>query len=145
MLVTGKPENLPSTNALDNIPNPDAHSLQIPAIDATWVRFTGTSGDVIDNPPAIDEERTYILKGVCTGYDLRKRADKENRVVAIMDITSCYERGKVPIVDENQGSLFPPPAAEPSGDGDEDQEGEDDIDLSNVSEIRPPFSDADES
>ena len=109
MLVTDQPEDIAVTtkNDLDNLPIPGAHPLQIPAIEATFVKFTGTSGDLLDNPPEQDEERTYIVKASCSGYDIRTRADGERRVVAVMDIESCYERGKVPIVDENQGSLFP--------------------------------------
>lgn len=122
MLVTDQPEDIPATtkNDLDNLKLPPsqggAHPLQIPAIESTFVKFTGTSGELLDNPPEQDESRTYIVKAVCTGYDIRTRADGERRVVAVMDIESCYERGRVPIVDENQGSLFP------AQDGDDDGE-----------------------
>jgi hypothetical protein len=123
-LVTDQPEGLPTTNALDSLPITGAKSLQIPAIDASWVKFTGTSGDLIDNPPAIDESRTYVVKATCTGHDFRKRADGENRVVAIMEIDSCDERGKVPIVDEKQPSLYSVPAEdqEPESDGGDSDE-----------------------
>lgn len=113
MLVTDQPENITTTtkNGLDNLPLPPSHGgthpLQIPAIESTFVKFTGTSGELLDNPPEQDESRTYIVKAKCTGYDIRTRADGERRVVAVMDIESCYERGRVPIVDENQPSLFP--------------------------------------
>ena len=125
MLVTDQPENIPVTtkNDLDNLKIPPSQggpqTLQIPAIDATFVKFTGTSGDLLDNPPEQDESRTYIVKAVCTGYDIRTRADGERRVVAVMDIESCFERGRVPIVDENQGSLFPEGGDAEPGDGDD--------------------------
>lgn len=115
-LVTDQPDNLPTTNALDKLPiKGGAVSLQIPAIDATFVKFVGTSGELLDNPPERREERTYIVKAVCKGYDIRDRADGEDRVVAVMEITSCFERGRVPIVDENQGSLFVVRDGEESG------------------------------
>ena len=107
-LVKDQPDDLTEANpdALKALPAPGAHPLQLEAIEATFVKFTGTSGDLLDNPPGQDDERTYIVKAKCTGYDIRKRADGERRVVAVMDISSCYERGRVPIVDENQASLY---------------------------------------
>lgn len=124
MLVTDQPENLPTTNDLDKLKLPasegGAHPLQIPAIEATFVRFVGTSGELIESPPERKEERTYIVKAVCKGYDIRDRADGEDRIVAVMEIESCYERGKVPIVDEKQPSLFP------VQDGDDEHQGGDD-------------------
>lgn len=122
MLVTDQPENIPTVpkNDLDSLPLTGAHPLTIPAIDATFVKFNGTSGELIDNPPEQDEERTYIVKAKCTGYDIRKRGDGERRVVAVMEIDSCYERGKVPIVDENQLSLISTdgePEGQDGGDG----------------------------
>lgn len=122
MLVTDQPENIAETtkNDLDHLKIDGAHPLQIPAIESTFVKFTGTSGELLDNPPEQDEQRTYIVKATCSGYDIRTRADGERRVVAVMDIESCYERGKVPIVDENQASLFPVPDAEDAAEGGED-------------------------
>lgn len=129
MLKQDVPEGIPTTvkNDLDNLKLPASeggpHPLQIPAIESTFVKFTGTSGELLDNPPEQDEERTYIVKATCTGYDIRTRADGERRVVTVMDIQSCYERGKVPIVDEKQPSLFPVADTEDQaedGDGDDD-------------------------
>lgn len=107
-LVKDQPEDIAEANpdALKNVPDPDAHPLQLEAIDATFVKFVGTSGDLLDNPPEQDAERTYIVKAKCAGFDIRKRKDGERRVVAVMEITSCYERGRVPIVDENQATLY---------------------------------------
>lgn len=137
MLVKDQPENIPTTDTLKSIPDPGNHVLQIPAIDATFVKFTGTSGDLLDNPPDQDEERTYIVKGFCKGYDIRTRADGERRVVAVMEITSCFERGRVPIVDENQGSLFAVPDEADTDDGEEPDAG-DEPDEDGVD--RPDFS-----
>jgi hypothetical protein len=107
-LVKDQPEDIAEANpdALKDIPEPGAHPLQLEAIDATFVKFVGTSGDLLDNPPEQDAERTYIVKAKCAGFDIRKRKDGERRVVAVMEITQCYERGRVPIVDENQATLY---------------------------------------
>lgn len=107
-LVKDKPEDVTPADpdTLADIPATGAVALTLPTIDATFVKFTGTSGELLDNPPEQDVERTYIVKAKCSGYDIRTRADGERRVVAIMDITSCYERGRVPIVDESQPSLY---------------------------------------
>lgn len=145
-VITNKPEDLPTTDKLKSLPNPDNHALQIPAIDATFVKFTGTSGELIENPPERRDERTYIVKAVCKGYDIRDRADGEERVVAVMEITSCYERGRVPIVDENQGSLFAVPDADVEGDGYDDEEPgvEDEPEDIDTGVDRPGFSDAEQ-
>lgn len=102
-LIKDQPEDLTEANpdALKDIPAPGSHPLQLAAIEATFVKFVGTSGDLIDNPPEQDDERTYIVKAKCSGFDIRKRKDGERRVVAVMEITSCYERGRVPIVNED--------------------------------------------
>ena len=147
MLVTDQPEDTPTTDTLKSVPSPEAHALQIPAIDSTFVKFTGTSGELVDNPPERREERTYIVKAVCKGYDIRDRADGEERVVAVMDIVSCYERGKVPIVDENQPSLFAVADGEGPGIARPDVDDSDDEDQGDEPEHeidRPGFSDADQ-
>lgn len=69
---------------------------------------------------------------------LMLRADHEERFTVTMEIQSCYERGKVPIVDEKQPSLFPVPNPEA-----DETPGESGIDLSGVD--RPGFSDAEGS
>jgi hypothetical protein len=106
-LIKDAPEDLPESNpdTQKDIPAAGSHPLQLEAIDATFVKFVGTSGELLDNPPEQDAERTYIVKAKCSGFDIRKRKDGERRVVAVMEITSCYERGRVPIVDENTPTL----------------------------------------
>lgn len=101
-LVQDKPEDIAEANpdVLKDIPAEGHKALQLEAIEATFVKFTGTSGELLDNPPAVDEERTYIVKAKCAGFDIRKRKDGERRVVAIMEVTACNERGRTPIVDE---------------------------------------------
>lgn len=95
-LVTGQPENLPTTNAL----------AQGALIEEAFVRFLGGSHAALGNPPAKGEQRTYIVKATCSKHIDELRKDSEDRLTVVMDIDSLYEQGKVPIVDENQGSLY---------------------------------------
>lgn len=100
MLVTDKPEGVPSTNALDKQP------IQGALIEAAFVKFAGTSASALDDPPELDEARTYIVKATCTAVHHELRRDNEERITITMAIDSLYEQGKVPIVDEQQGSLY---------------------------------------
>lgn len=131
------PEGTPSTVT----PPPDTAAskpVQGALIEAAFVKFSGTSGGELDDPPKLDDERTYIVTGKCKKVESVLRADHEERFTVTMEITSCYERGKVPIVDEAQPSLF----ADPNPEQDENP-GESGIDLSGVD--RPGFSHADGS
>lgn len=86
-------------------------------IEEAFIRFLGGSAAALGDPPGKGEQRTYIVKATCTKHidEIRKEAD---RLTCVMEIDSLYERGKVPIVDENQEPLFP---AQPDDeDGDED-------------------------
>lgn len=112
--IKDKPEGLKSTNALDDLPAQGA------LIEAAVVKFTGNGG-ALDDPPNLEEQRTYIVKATCVGHDHRLRKDGEERVTAIMEIDACWEKGKQPDVDQNQGSLFPTGDAD---DGD-DEDGSD--------------------
>lgn len=108
MLIKDKPEDVTSgdPDVLASLPAPGSHPLQLEAIEATFIKFTGTPGDLLDNPPGQDDERTYIVKAKCAGFDIRKRKDGERRVVAVMEISSCYERGRVPIVNEEDPTMY---------------------------------------
>lgn len=75
-------------------------------IEAAFVRFTGGSGEALGDPPAKNEQRTYIVKATCIKHIDEIRKDSEDRLTCVMEIDSLYEKGKVPIVDENQGSLY---------------------------------------
>jgi len=113
MLVKDQPENLPTTNELDKF-----SPVQGALIESAVVKFTGNGG-ALDDPPQLEEQRTYVVKATCVGHDHRLRKDGEERVTAIMEIDSCYEKGKQPDVDTNQGSLFTETAdAPPTEDGD---------------------------
>lgn len=106
-LIQDQPENLPTTNAL----------AQGALIEEAFVRFSGGSGKALGDPPAKNEQRTYIVKATCTKHIDEIRKDSEDRLTVVMDIDSLYEQGKVPIVDENQGSLYA--VDDEDGDGDE--------------------------
>ena len=99
-IVTEQPDGIPSTNALDNQP------IQGALIEAAFVRFAGSSTVALDDPPELDESRTYIVKATCVKRLTELRKDKEELLSVTMKIDSCYEQGKVPIVNENQGSLY---------------------------------------
>lgn len=98
-LIKDLPEDVPSTDVF-------AQPHQGALIEAAVVKFTGNSGDLIDNPPNLDEERTYYVKAKCTKQENTRRDDGEIRTTVTMKLTEVYERGKVPIVDENQPSMF---------------------------------------
>lgn len=76
-----------------------------PLFEAAKVKIVGgMSAYALDNPPAIGEERTYIVKARCKKHET-DRVDGEDRLIVQMEHLSIYERGRVPIVDE-QPALF---------------------------------------
>ncbi len=127
---TEAPADIPTTVTPPPAPA-GSKPVQGALIEAAFVKFAGTSGGELDDPPKLDDERTYIVTGKCKKVESVLRADHEERFTVTMEIQSCYERGKVPIVDEAQQSLFEDPAPGESG-----------IDLSGVD--RPGFSDAED-
>jgi len=93
--------------ALVNTP-PDnlAQAIQEPLIEAARVKITGGLSDsALGDPPELEESRTYIVKARCVDRHY-KIIDGEKRLICYMAQESIYERGKVPIVDENQPGLF---------------------------------------
>lgn len=121
MLVTDQPEDLPvSSDALASKNPLDSQPIQGALIEAAMVQFSGNSGDLLDNPPDLDHERVYIVKATCIEVKNKRRDDGEVRTTTVMKIDSCYERGRVPIVDEAQPSLYSVPAEDiEGGEGDE--------------------------
>ncbi|CPR79488.1 hypothetical protein [Mycobacteroides abscessus] len=98
--VTQLPTGLPSTNALDNLP------LQQPLIEAAYAKFTGQSAGALEDPPALDEERTYVVTAKCVEHKTRRRKDAEERLTTTMEIVTMHEQGKAPAKDDSQGSLY---------------------------------------
>lgn len=92
-LITETPDDIPSAQTQ-------------PLIAAAKVKIVGGMSEyALENPPAVGESRTYIVKGVCKKHHMDK-VDGEDRLVVDIEQTSIYERGKVPIVDEQQPALF---------------------------------------
>jgi hypothetical protein len=120
-LIVDQPEDLPvSSDALASTNPLDSQPIQGALIEAAMVQFSGNSGDLLDNPPDLDHERVYIVKATCIEVKNKRRDDGEVRTTTVMKIESCYERGRVPIVDEAQPSLYSVPAEDAEGgDGDE--------------------------
>ena len=91
-LITETPDKLPTAQTQ-------------PLIPAAKVKIVGgMSQYALENPPEVGDERTYIVKGICKKHHI-DRVDGEDRLVVDIEHTSIYERGKVPIVDE-QPALF---------------------------------------
>ena len=101
-LITEPPADIPTTNALDGIEEPRQGVI----IDAAYVRFAGTSTGSLDDPPELEESRIYIVKATCVGIDRRLRKDSEERVTVVMEIDWLHEKGKAPVLEDNQQPLF---------------------------------------
>jgi hypothetical protein len=100
-LITDPPKDLPSTNALDSIPD------DLLATPAAYLVF-GSSPEAFENPPAVDDIRTYVVKTVCTGeHGPLKRKDGELRHTRTLQVIGCWESGKQPPdTDGNQTAMF---------------------------------------
>lgn len=101
MLVTDKPDDLPSTNALDDIPD------DILSVPAAYLSF-GSTPCAMDEPPAVGEVRTYIVRARCTAeHGPIERKDGEMRYTRTLTIQAAWEAGKQPpSTDEDQPGLF---------------------------------------
>lgn len=132
-LITDKPVDLPTTNALDDIPD------DLLSVPAAYLSF-GSSPAAMDEPPELGDIRTYIVRAKCVGQSCSERQDGELRYGRRLSIIGCWESGKQPPnADEQQPGLFDE-AGEPNPDvvDDEDQ---DDNDLD---EFDPEFSHTDD-
>jgi len=114
-LITDKPENLPSGNDLDSIPD---DLLETPP---AYLSFGGSPA-ALDDPPCVGEVRTYIVKARCTGeHGPIERKDGEMRYTRTLSIIAAWESGKrPPPVDEPQPGLFDA-AGEPAIDPESDE------------------------
>ncbi|WOF19859.1 hypothetical protein IHV82_03940 [Mycobacterium avium] len=100
MLVTDKPHDLPSTNALDDIPD---DLLDVPA---AYLAF-GSTPCAMDEPPELGDIKTYIVRAKCVGQSCSERQDGELRYGRRLSIIGCWEAGKQPpSTDEDQPGLF---------------------------------------
>jgi hypothetical protein len=103
-LITDRtaPADVPSTNALDAIDVAD-HGTP-PA----YLNF-GQSPCAIENPPAVGEVRTYIVRARCTAeHGPIERKDGEMRYTRTMAAQLVWEQGtpQPPDPDEEQPALF---------------------------------------
>lgn len=130
-LITDPPVDLPTTNALDDIPD---DLLDTPA---AYLAF-GSTPCAMDEPPAVGEVRTYIVRARCTAeHGPIERKDGEMRYTRTLTIQAAWESGKQPPnTDENQPGLFDEAGdVNPDAvDDDEHQDGED------LNEFDPEFS-----
>jgi hypothetical protein len=113
-IITEQPTGLDSGNDLDDIEIPS--DTPTPA----YLSF-GTSPSPVEEPPEIDEVRTYIIRARCTGKTETERTDGEMRHGRKLQIQACWESGKKPpAADDAQPGLF--------DDTDEDADNADDRD-----------------
>lgn len=130
-LITEKPEGLASSNALDNIPD---DLLDTPA---AYLAF-GSTPCAMDEPPAVGEVRTYIVRARCTAeHGPIERKDGEMRYTRTLTIQAAWESGKQPPnTDDQQPGLFDE-AGDVNPDAVDDDEHHDAEDLN---EFDPEFS-----
>lgn len=139
------PADVPTTNALANVNDPDA--VETPSAYLTF----GSSPGTLEDPPEVGEIRTFIVKTRCTAeHGPIERKDGELRYTRTLSIISCWEQGKPkpPDPDEEQPALFGEDG-EVSAEADDDEDPEHDEDeadepageLDDEACGRPPFSD----
>jgi hypothetical protein len=112
VLITDKPQDIPSGNALDDIDVPDD------TVQPAYLNF-GQSPCAIEDPPAVGEVRTYIVRARCTAeHGPIERKDGEMRYTRTMSPQLVWEQGKPqpPDPDEAQPGLF--------DDGDDEADGD---------------------
>lgn len=134
-LVTEKPQDLPTGNALDDIPD---DLLEIPA---AYLAF-GSTPCAMEEPPAVGEVRTYIVRARCTAeHGPIERKDGEMRYTRTLTIQAAWESGKQPPnTDDQQPGLFDE-AGEPNPDALDDEDGQDDDENPDgLNEFDPEFS-----
>lgn len=103
--VTEAPPDLPTTNALDAIIDPESGL----SIDA-YLSF-GSSPKALPSPPKIGDIATYLVKVECTGEARAIRTDGEMRYTRKLDIlgVKAWTPGDTTAPaggDEDQGALF---------------------------------------
>jgi hypothetical protein len=104
-LITDReaPSDVPTTNALDYIDDPDAGN---DAPDA-YLSF-GQTPAAYAEPPDVGEKRTYIVRVECVGQSESVRSDGEHRYGRKLSVLWAVREGqpKPPDSSENQPGLF---------------------------------------
>lgn len=120
-LISDKPQGLASSNALDAI------ELDDDTPHPAYLKF-GISPCALNDPPAIGDTRTYLVRVRCTGeHGPIERKDGEMRYERSLAIQLVWEEGKPkPAEPEEQPNLFD--GAEPQTVGEvlDEMSGEDD-------------------
>lgn len=100
MLVTDKPQDLASGNDLDDLPD------DLLSTPAAYLSF-GTGPCALEDPPEIDEVRTYIVRCRCTGKTEKERTDGEMRHGRQLAIQAVWIPGQQPpSTDDDQPGLL---------------------------------------
>lgn len=86
----------------DDIPKANAPIFEDEPSTAKVKIIGGMSEHALQNPPRIGEKRVYWVEAFCKKHEL-DHVDGETRLVCVMEHSSIYEKGKVPIVDEKRG------------------------------------------
>ncbi|MDQ2628392.1 MAG: hypothetical protein M3Y90_15540 [Actinomycetota bacterium] len=134
-IVTEKPKDLPSSNDLDNVVDPDENDAE-PA----YLSF-GSTPTAMRNPPEVGETRTYVVRVECTGQSESVRTDGEHRYGRKLSVLWAVEKGKAepPDPGADQPGLF-----DEDDEDDEPEQDEDDPELDDEACGRPPFLDGTE-
>lgn len=116
-LIKEKPADVASSNDLDGVEVPQEGT------PPAYLVF-GTSPCAVEDPPALGEVRTYIMRTRCTGeHGPIERKDGEQRYTRTLSVQYCYEEGKPkpPDPDDDQPGLFDEGGAAVDGDGGGDE------------------------
>lgn len=142
------PADIPTTNALVNLVDPDADDTP-PA----YLSF-GSTPAAYGSPPEVGEKRTFIVRVECTGQSESVRTDGEHRYGRKLNILWAVEKGKAepPDPDGDQPALFDEDGevSADAGDSDDDEadvdqgDGDQDGDDDDCDYGRPAFSGGDQ-
>lgn len=110
MLVTDKPEDIPTTNALDNVEDPDANLEIKPA----YLALGTTPPAAVVNPPAVGDIEYFMVRTRCTGeHGPLLRSDGEVRYRRDLQIQAIWKPGDPePEIEKTQAQKDAESAAE---------------------------------
>lgn len=129
-LVSDQPKDIPTTNALDDIPD------DLLSTPPAYLSF-GTTPCALEDPPAIDAVETYVVRVRCVGESRSERTDGELRHGRKLQIQWCVKQGQPEPPDPKDEQ---PPLFDENGDA-----GEWDDEPEPPSEVEAPqFSDGGE-
>ncbi len=108
-----------------------------PLIEASRVKFAGMSSDSLEDPPKLDEARTYTVEATCTAITRERMKDGEMRLVAKMQVDELWEGTGPKPAAESEPGLFD----EAGDDWGEEEDTSDDtpVDSLPLRPVRDPF------